>query len=72
MHSNQHTIADMPPLAPLVMPEQDFASSPSTGDITRGGHPIWRLSVFVPALIGTALLMWGLHGVLMQAGMTVL
>lgn len=72
MQNNQHTIADMPPLAPLVMPEQDFATSPSTREITRGGHPIWRLGVFVPALIGTALLMWGLHGVLMQAGMTVL
>jgi membrane glycosyltransferase len=33
---------------------------------------LWRLAVFVPAMIGTALLMWGLHGVLMQAGMTIL
>ena len=49
-----HIIADMPAPAPLVMPEQDFSNTPLARDITRGGHPIWRLSVFIPALIGTA------------------
>ena len=69
---NAHIIADMPSPAPLVMPAQDFGNTPLARDVTRGGHPIWRLSVFVPALIGTALLIWGLHGVLMQSGMTAL
>lgn len=62
----------MPAPAPLLMPKQDFYRSPLARDVTRGGHPIWRLSVFIMALIGTALLRWGLHGVLMQSGMTAL
>jgi membrane glycosyltransferase len=65
-----HIIADLPPASPLQMPQQDFGKSPRSRKVTQGGHPIWRLSVFIPALIGTALLMWGLHGVLMQSGMT--
>lgn len=70
--SSSHIVADMPKPAPLVMPAQDFANRPDARAITRGGHPIWRLGVFVPALVGTALLIWGLHGVLMQSGMTIL
>lgn len=67
-----HIIAHMPAPAPLVMPTQDFGARVQTRKATRGGSLMWRLAVFVPAMIGTALLMWGLHGVLMQAGMTVL
>lgn len=67
-----HIIAHMPPAAPLAMPQQDFRARPTPRFLERGGSVLWRLAVFVPALIGTALLMWGLHGVLMQAGMTLL
>ena len=70
--SGAHIVVDMPEPAPLVMPPQDFGNRPNARAITQGGHPIWRLGVFVPALVGTALLIWGLHGVLMQSGMTFL
>lgn len=61
----------MPPRAPLAMPEQDFARAP---DITQPAlacnHPLWRVAVFVPALLATALMLWGLHGLFASSGMT--
>jgi membrane glycosyltransferase len=71
--TDTHTVADMPPLAPLSMPQQDFATAPAVRDYNgRVDGSVWRLSVFVPAILGTLALIWGLHGVLMQSGMSVL
>lgn len=36
------------------------------------GSPWWRLAVFAPAVITTALMVWALHGVLESGGMSVL
>jgi membrane glycosyltransferase len=70
--AHDHIIAHMPAPAPMVMPAQDFSARVPKRTSKRGGSLLWRVAVFVPAMIGTALLMWGLHGVLMQAGMTIL
>ena len=63
----------MPPAAPLAMPEQDFFAAP---DITcreqTRRDPIWRIAVFVPALITTGAMIWGLHGLFATAGMSTL
>lgn len=63
---------DMPPPAPLEMEAQDFTAAPQTR--SDGGRApqsaIWRLAVFGPALIGTALLIYGIYGWLSGAGMT--
>ena len=62
----------MPPKAPLHMEVQDFgkAPAPQTGDATAPKPTYWRLGVFGPALLGTALLMYGIYGWLSGAGMT--
>ncbi|WP_223426719.1 glucans biosynthesis glucosyltransferase MdoH [Tateyamaria pelophila] len=63
--------ADMPPRAPLAMPEQDFARAPFiTQPALARRHPLWRFAVFVPALLATALMLWGLHGLFASSGMT--
>lgn len=74
MKADQHIMSDMPALAPLAMPVQDFGRAPAARDCPQRRHDgsVWRLSVFVPAILGTLALIWGLHGVLMQAGMSVL
>lgn len=73
LNIDPHIVADMPPRAPLDMPMQDFSKAPDARKArTEDGGSVWRLSVFVPAILGTFALMWGLHGVLMQAGMSVL
>lgn len=63
----------MPPRAPLHMQVQDFAVPPTTR--ATPDHPPrnalrWRLAVFAPAVIGTALLMFGIYGWLSGSGMT--
>ncbi|MEO0403215.1 MAG: glucans biosynthesis glucosyltransferase MdoH [Pseudomonadota bacterium] len=63
--------AHMPPRAPLAMPAQDFAASPDvavTAPVQRA--PFQRLAVFAPALITTAVMLWGLHGLFQSGGMT--
>ncbi|WP_366942594.1 glucans biosynthesis glucosyltransferase MdoH [uncultured Tateyamaria sp.] len=63
--------ADMPPRAPLDMPAQNFARAPNVAlpAIDRP-DPIWRLAVFLPALMATGLMLWGLHGLFATSGMT--
>jgi membrane glycosyltransferase len=62
----------MPERAPLPMQVQDFAKSPTR----RSAHSAekrpsaWRIAVFVPALIATACLMYGIYSWLAGAGMT--
>tara|TARA_R110002049_G_scaffold23781_6_gene84695 strand:- start:82746 stop:84662 length:1917 start_codon:yes stop_codon:yes gene_type:complete len=70
---------DMPPAAPLTMLAQDLSRAPQRR-VQAGPHAAagqrprrsygWRLAVFGPALIGTALLLYGLYGWLAGAGMT--
>ncbi|WP_299283654.1 glucans biosynthesis glucosyltransferase MdoH [uncultured Tateyamaria sp.] len=63
----------MPPRAPLAMPAQDFGVAPAL-DMpgTDVPDPIWRIAVFLPALILTGLMIWALHGLFATAGMTTL
>lgn len=65
----QTDLSHMPPRAPLAMPEQDLRRAPGARPCAQDGFG-WRLAVFAPALIITGLLLWGLHGVLAQAGMS--
>ncbi|MBW4709625.1 glucans biosynthesis glucosyltransferase MdoH [Roseobacter sp. YSTF-M11] len=64
----------MPPRAPLSMRAQDFSAPPDAavalGDQTPRRTLGWRLAVFVPALVGTALLVSGIYGWLAETGMT--
>ncbi|MEL7131247.1 MAG: glucans biosynthesis glucosyltransferase MdoH [Pseudomonadota bacterium] len=61
----------MPPRAPLDMPEQDFARAPQRVDAaTDRQDPIWRLAVFLPALVITGVTLWGLYGLFEMSGMT--
>ncbi|MEQ6202379.1 glucans biosynthesis glucosyltransferase MdoH [Sulfitobacter sp. HNIBRBA2951] len=60
----------MPPRSPLDAPEQILDQRPApraqAGTSGRG----WRIATFAPAVIGTALLMYGLYGWLAQSGMS--
>ncbi len=62
----------MPASAPLAMHAQDFAHAPvaRSQNIAPQRSLGWRLAVFGPALIGTALLLYGLYGWLAGSGMT--
>ncbi|MEL7100594.1 MAG: glucans biosynthesis glucosyltransferase MdoH [Pseudomonadota bacterium] len=66
---NNYAAALMPPPAPLAMPAQDLRSAPGRG--RDRGRP-WRLAVFLPALVVTGLLLWGLQGVFAAGGMSAL
>lgn len=63
--------SSMPPAAPLDAQEQLLGQRPQ-----RAAHipPVpatgWRAATFVPAVIGTALLVYGLYGWLAQGGMS--
>ncbi len=63
---------DMPTAAPLDMTPQDLSHAPVARQ--RSVAPKrslgWRLAVFGPALVGTALLLYGLYGWLAGSGMT--
>jgi membrane glycosyltransferase len=62
----------MPAPAPLRMDVQDFATAPDVrvAPTQAPRLSMWRLAVFGPALIGTALLVYGIYGWLSGAGMT--
>ena len=63
----------MPKSAPLEMHTQSFRQRPSqiVSPPSHGKRSLgWRLAVFVPALIGTALLVHALYGWLAETGMT--
>ena len=63
----------MPPAAPLEMRPQDFDRAPEP-KVTDAATPEdsfgWRMALFLPALLGTALLIAGLYGWLAETGMT--
>ncbi|AXI47718.1 glucans biosynthesis glucosyltransferase MdoH [Sulfitobacter sp. SK012] len=67
---------NMPPRAPLDVEVQDFSRAPTPTELPRKASAEaeigwrWRAATFVPALIGTALLVYGLYGWLADAGMT--
>ena len=64
----------MPERAPLAMAAQDFKARPKARQAaavpTVQRRSFWRLAVFGPAVIGTALLVYGIYGWLAGAGMT--
>lgn len=62
----------MPPLAPLPMQPQDFSKAPvcRVGSTTQPRATPWRIAVFVPALIATACLIFGMYSWLAGMGMT--
>lgn len=62
----------MPTAAPLAMQAQDLGHAPATrtcNNVPRKSLG-WRVAVFGPALIGTALLLYGLYGWFADSGMT--
>ena len=64
-------IQAMPPRAPLSMPPQDLRCAPQRRAIAPTRRSFgWRLALFGPALIGTALLIYGLYSWLAGSGMT--
>ncbi|MFK7744899.1 MAG: glucans biosynthesis glucosyltransferase MdoH [Roseobacter sp.] len=73
--ATSHAFAVMPDRAPLEMHAQQLARTPQNTQ----AHPAvqdkalpWRLAVFVPAIIGTAVLIYGMFGWLAETGMTAL
>ncbi|MGB5863630.1 MAG: glucans biosynthesis glucosyltransferase MdoH [Sulfitobacter sp.] len=62
----------MPPAAPLVANAQALGIVPPriSDPVAAHGGLLWRMATFIPALIGTALLMYGLYGWLAQSGMS--
>ena len=64
---------NMPLRAPLAMPEQDFSAAPQAAPHVQDKRdPLWRIAVFVPALVTTALMIWAFYGLFETAGMTTL
>ncbi|MEO9684626.1 MAG: glucans biosynthesis glucosyltransferase MdoH [Tateyamaria sp.] len=64
---------NMPQPAPLAMPEQDFSAAPQVSHAARNKRdPLWRIAVFVPALVTTGLMIWAFHGLFEPSGMTTL
>ena len=65
--------AAMPPLAPLEMRAQTLRTAPSkvfNNGTSSENTARWRAAVFLPALIGTALLVHALYAWLANTGMT--
>ncbi|MEW9919567.1 glucans biosynthesis glucosyltransferase MdoH [Marimonas sp. MJW-29] len=62
----------MPPRAPLEMRAQDLraAPTPRVSAPAPVSPTLWRVATFLPALIGTVLLLYGLYAWLAGAGMT--
>ena len=64
----------MPDPAPLAMEAQQFEHPPAIKQplALEDTALRWRVAVFVPAMLGTALLLYGMHGWFADAGMTAL
>ncbi|MEO0765735.1 MAG: glucans biosynthesis glucosyltransferase MdoH [Pseudomonadota bacterium] len=63
--------AHMPARSPLAMPMQSFSAAPEMAVTAPAQQaPLWRIAVFAPAFITTALMVWGLHGVFASGGMS--
>ncbi|MEO1556475.1 MAG: glucans biosynthesis glucosyltransferase MdoH, partial [Pseudomonadota bacterium] len=61
----------MPARSPLAMPMQSFSAAPEMAVTAPAQQaPLWRIAVFAPAFITTALMVWGLHGVFASGGMS--
>ncbi|MCV3272254.1 glucans biosynthesis glucosyltransferase MdoH [Roseobacter sp. WL0113] len=63
----------MPPRAPLRMRVQDLSASPEAPTAPTQGlarTTAWRVALFLPALIGTGLLVSAMYGWLSETGMT--
>ncbi|MGC3938167.1 glucans biosynthesis glucosyltransferase MdoH [Roseobacter sp. EG26] len=73
-HISDTTPPGMPPRAPLNMRVQDLTAPPLAHENLSDQSPrrtlLWRLALFVPALLCTALLVSGLYGWLAETGMT--
>ena len=69
-----HIASEMPALAPLDMPEQDFSAPHPRGRMVpvrrSSGVWLWRGAVFLPALVTTIVLLFGIHGWLANGGMS--
>ena len=62
---------DMPAPAPLAAQAQTLTQAPlPRTPLTTPAYNGWRLATFVPALLGTLLLMYGLYGWLAGGGMS--
>ncbi len=64
--------ATMPPRTPLEMHVQDLSRAPARRKTAAStARPTaWRVALFVPALIGTGVLMFGIYSLLAGMGMT--
>ncbi|MEH6646093.1 glucans biosynthesis glucosyltransferase MdoH [Sulfitobacter sp.] len=63
--------SSMPPASPLDAQEQSLGQQPQqAAHIAAVPTTGWRAATFVPAVIGTALLVYGLYGWLAQGGMS--
>ncbi|MEL7259747.1 MAG: glucans biosynthesis glucosyltransferase MdoH [Pseudomonadota bacterium] len=60
----------MPCPAPLAMPAQDLTRDTDAVHPAPAPAPVRRLAVFVPALLGTAAMIWGLHTLFAANGTT--
>lgn len=63
----------MPPSAPVDMIVQDLSEHPRTARQCKDGYQpatLWRCALFVPAFVGTALLVAGVYRWLADAGLT--
>ncbi len=63
---------NMPVRAPLDMVPQDLGKAPGhrVAAHSEKGASLWRTAVFLPALIGTICLIYGLYGWLAETGMS--
>ncbi|WP_415921792.1 glucans biosynthesis glucosyltransferase MdoH [Tateyamaria sp. SN6-1] len=60
----------MPPPSPLAMPPQDLRRGTDAVHPAPAAVPGWRLAVFVPAVLGTLAMLWGLHVLFAANGIT--
>ena len=60
----------MPEPSPLAMPAQDLRRGTDAVHPAPARAPVWRLAVFVPAILGTAAMLWGLHALFAANGTT--
>ena len=72
MSDPRHLHTAMPPAAPLQVQVQDLKATPAKrpGACAPARPSVWRMATFCPALLGTALLMFGIYRWLSGAGMT--
>ncbi|GFE50479.1 glucans biosynthesis glucosyltransferase H [Roseobacter cerasinus] len=70
---SEQTVSSMPPRQPLHMQVQDLTARPEARIAPTQGPTrtfAWRIALFVPALLGTGLLVSAMYGWLAETGMT--